>query len=72
MMMMIIMTNIGRRGSCVCVLKVRVDDPEGFGVLPFIVVYHFGADGKTFHGSQGRDGWRWLLTMQRGEDQLCE
>jgi len=43
------------------VLKVRVDgDPEGFGVLLFIVMYDFGAVRKIFHGSQGRDGgWWW-------------
>lgn len=58
------------------VLKVRgvvvvVVGPErvwGFAVYCGV---SFRADGKTFHGSQGRDGWR-LPTVRRVEDQLCE
>lgn len=51
-------------------------DPErvlGFCRL-LCVVYHFGADGKMFHGSQGRVGWRVPggQTARRVEDQLCE
>lgn len=38
-------------------------------------VYHFGADGKTLHGSQGRNGWRGMSgdkNVRQVEDQLCE